>query len=182
MVNDASACSRSNLIDRSKGRTKVRGPYVKAEDKQLLPLNGALLMNGRPTATAESEGVVVGACNHPHKLDAALVRAGRLERHVRIQRAQGGILRWHLQSELTNEDLSGIAGERRAGAARPSNNSFVKTAARRVGNIGNLASATLPPSFPSRCQSRKRCEGGWPLTKWGMPFCASRSVPESLFH
>ena len=28
--------------------------------------------------------VVVGACNRPHRLDAALVRAGRLDRHVRI--------------------------------------------------------------------------------------------------
>ena len=29
------------------------------------------------------EGVLVlGACNHPHKLDPALVRSGRLDRHV----------------------------------------------------------------------------------------------------
>lgn len=61
------------------------------------------------------EGViVVGACNHPHKLDAALVRAGRLDRHVRIplpdQRAREGILRWHLQGSLALEDLSPVAG------------------------------------------------------------------------
>lgn len=30
--------SRSNLIERSKGRTKARGSYIKAEDEQLLPL------------------------------------------------------------------------------------------------------------------------------------------------
>src|SRR5690606_13699505 len=45
--------------------------------------------------------VVVGACNHPDKLDAALVRAGRLDRHVRIPlpdaKGREGILRWHLQ-------------------------------------------------------------------------------------
>lgn len=28
--------------------------------------------------------VVVGACNHPDKIDAALTRAGRLDRHIRI--------------------------------------------------------------------------------------------------
>ena len=30
--------SRSNLLDRCKGRTKARGPYFKAEDASLLPL------------------------------------------------------------------------------------------------------------------------------------------------
>lgn len=57
--------------------------------------------------------VVVGACNHPHKLDAALVRAGRLDRHVQIplpdQEGREGILRWHLQGLLSDADLSGIA-------------------------------------------------------------------------
>lgn len=28
--------------------------------------------------------VVVGACNHPDKIDAALTRVGRLDRHIRI--------------------------------------------------------------------------------------------------
>ncbi|WP_292492059.1 ATP-binding protein [Mesorhizobium sp.] len=62
------------------------------------------------------EGVtVVGACNHPHKLDAALVRAGRLDRHVHIplpdQQGREGILRWHLQGLLPDADLSGIAAK-----------------------------------------------------------------------
>ncbi|QKC97158.1 AAA family ATPase [Mesorhizobium sp. NZP2298] len=60
------------------------------------------------------EGViVVGACNHPHRLDAALIRAGRLDRHVHIplpdQQGREGILRWHLQGLLGETDLSGIA-------------------------------------------------------------------------
>jgi ATP-dependent Zn protease len=57
--------------------------------------------------------VVVGACNHPDKLDAALVRAGRLDRHVRIPlpdaKGREGILRWHLQDLIPGADLSGIA-------------------------------------------------------------------------
>ena len=61
------------------------------------------------------EGViVVGACNYPDRLDAALVRAGRLDRHVRIplpdREGREGILRWHLQGQLPHADLSGIAG------------------------------------------------------------------------
>lgn len=57
--------------------------------------------------------VVVGACNHPDRLDAALVRAGRLDRHVRIplpdQDGREGILRWHLQGLLAHADLSDLA-------------------------------------------------------------------------
>lgn len=59
------------------------------------------------------EGViVVGACNHPERLDAALVRAGRLDRHVHIslpdQQGREGILRWHLQGALSGADFSDI--------------------------------------------------------------------------
>ncbi|NGO54560.1 AAA family ATPase [Allomesorhizobium camelthorni] len=64
--------------------------------------------------TERREGVVVvGACNHPERLDAALVRAGRLDRHVRIplpdQKGREGILRWHLQGLLPGAELSAIA-------------------------------------------------------------------------
>lgn len=57
--------------------------------------------------------VVVGACNHPDRLDAALVRAGRLDRHVRIPlpdaKGREGILRWHLQGLLPLANLSEVA-------------------------------------------------------------------------
>ena len=58
--------------------------------------------------------VVVGACNYPDRLDAALTRPGRLDRHVRIPLpdAEGreGILRWHLAGSLSTTDLSEIVG------------------------------------------------------------------------
>lgn len=63
---------------------------------------------------AESrEGVVVvGACNAPERLDAALVRAGRLDRHVRInlpdRSGREGILRWHLKGQLAGVNLDEI--------------------------------------------------------------------------
>lgn len=57
--------------------------------------------------------VVVGACNHPHKIDAALTRAGRLDRHIRIplpdRKGREGILRWHLAGALVDADLSDVS-------------------------------------------------------------------------
>ncbi|WEX11683.1 AAA family ATPase [Chelativorans sp. AA-79] len=59
------------------------------------------------------EGVVViAATNYPEKLDAALVRPGRLDRHIRIplpdREARDGILRWHLRDNLVGADLSEV--------------------------------------------------------------------------
>jgi cell division protease FtsH len=56
--------------------------------------------------------VVVAACNYPEKLDPALVRGGRLDRHIRIglpdADALASILREHLEGALRGLDLSGI--------------------------------------------------------------------------
>jgi ATP-dependent Zn protease len=57
--------------------------------------------------------VVVAACNHPHLLDAALTRSGRLDRHIRIglpdTDAIERIMRVHLREELPQADLRGVA-------------------------------------------------------------------------
>ncbi|ASP68625.1 AAA family ATPase [Sinorhizobium meliloti] len=55
------------------------------------------------------EGViVVAACNHPKMVDAAILRAGRLDRHVVIslpdQHAREAIFRMHLHESLTDGD------------------------------------------------------------------------------
>ena len=60
------------------------------------------------------EGVVlVAACNHLHLVDPALVRSGRLDRHIRIplptRAALDKILREHLGTDLTGIELSGPA-------------------------------------------------------------------------
>ena len=60
------------------------------------------------------EGVVIlGCCNHPHKLDAALTRAGRLGRHIRVGLPDTAglerILREHLGADLGEVSLSGLA-------------------------------------------------------------------------
>lgn len=57
--------------------------------------------------------VVVAATNLPHKIDPAILRPGRLDRHIRIPLpdalAREGILRHHLSSALPEADLSGIS-------------------------------------------------------------------------
>jgi SpoVK/Ycf46/Vps4 family AAA+-type ATPase len=48
--------------------------------------------------------VVVGACNNPVLIDPAIIRPGRLDRHVRIPlpdlEARAAIFRMHLRGEL----------------------------------------------------------------------------------
>ena len=60
------------------------------------------------------EGVVLlAACNMPDKLDPALIRSGRLDRHLRIglpdRVGLARILREHLGADLPDFDLSGAA-------------------------------------------------------------------------
>ncbi|MBX5303164.1 AAA family ATPase [Rhizobium sp. NLR12b] len=57
--------------------------------------------------------VVVGACNHPDWIDAAITRPGRLDRHVRIPlpdlEARAGIFRMHLRAALSDEEHRAFA-------------------------------------------------------------------------
>lgn len=57
--------------------------------------------------------IVVGATNNPSKIDAAIRRPGRLDKHVIIPlpdvEGRKGILRYHLQGDLPGVDLAPIA-------------------------------------------------------------------------
>lgn len=74
--------------------------------------------------TAENEGVVViAACNsHPDRLDPALIRSGRLDRHIEIPLPDVpgllGILRSHLGQDLADADLlpAALAAREHTGA------------------------------------------------------------------
>ncbi len=83
--------------------------------------------------------VVVGACNHPHKLDPALVRAGRLDRHIHVGLpdtvALVKIIREHLGSDLAGADLSLIALGA-AGATGADCEQLVRSARRRARTAG----------------------------------------------
>ncbi|WP_237152174.1 AAA family ATPase [Oryzibacter oryziterrae] len=56
--------------------------------------------------------VVVGACNHPHLIDPAVLRSGRIDRMIEIPlpdaAARLAILRLHLNGNLDDADLSNI--------------------------------------------------------------------------
>jgi cell division protease FtsH len=66
--------------------------------------------------------ILLAACNFPEKLDPALVRSGRLDRHIKISRpnraAMAAILREHLGDDLAGQDLlaAALAGHGSTGA------------------------------------------------------------------
>ena len=57
--------------------------------------------------------IVIGACNHPDRIDPALMRSGRFDRliHVDMPTVKDliGIIRFHLKSGLQSEDLHAVA-------------------------------------------------------------------------
>jgi cell division protease FtsH len=63
-------------------------------------------------AGAREGVVVVGACNDPAVIDPALLRSGRLDRHIRIPlpgaEARAAILRVHLCHDLAGADLATV--------------------------------------------------------------------------
>jgi cell division protease FtsH len=82
------------------------------------------------------EGVVViAACNDPSRLDPALVRSGRLDRHIEIPLpdvpALVGILRTHLTADLVGTDLREVALAARGGTGADVER-FVREARRRA--------------------------------------------------
>jgi hypothetical protein len=83
--------------------------------------------------------VLVAACNHPDRLDPALTRSGRLDRHIRISLpdvpALAAILREHLGAELAGVNLlpAALAG---AGSTGADAERFVRGARRRARSAG----------------------------------------------
>ncbi|CUW40850.1 putative ATPase domain (N-terminal fragment) [Magnetospirillum sp. XM-1] len=91
-------------IDGFGSRTQFKSDY---KDYSIQVVNAFLeLLDG---TSARDGVVVVGATNNPDRIDPAITRAGRLDRHIRIglpdQAALLQILRHHLGRELINDDL-----------------------------------------------------------------------------
>lgn len=102
--------------------------------------------------------VVLGATNHPNRLDEALVRPGRLSRIIRIQppdaAALAGILRLHLGGELPGADLSAVArlGEGASGAQAEAWVAGARRRARAAGRplaMADLLMEVAPPDTRS---------------------------------
>jgi ATP-dependent Zn protease len=86
------------------------------------------------------EGVItIAACNNPTKLDPALVRSGRFDRHIRIPlpdvAALAGIIRSHLGAELASVDLRPAAASA-IGASGADAEKWVRGARRRARQAG----------------------------------------------
>lgn len=79
-----------------------------------IPVIGHILLKLDSSISAStSQLIIIGATNHPERLDPALVRPGRLSKVIHISPPDAtslvGILRQHLGSDLPDVDLSLIA-------------------------------------------------------------------------
>jgi ATP-dependent Zn protease len=83
--------------------------------------------------------VVIAACNDPHRLDPALTRSGRLDKHIRIELpdpiALAAILRSHLGSDLAAIDLRPVAAIA-SGSSGADAERWVRAARRRARKAG----------------------------------------------
>jgi hypothetical protein len=101
-------------IDGISDRATLKGDYVEYWS-QIVNLFLELLagIEDRPGV------VVVSATNHPEKIDAAVRRAGRLDRTITIEKPDienlVGILQFHLKGDLQNVDLLPVALAARGG-------------------------------------------------------------------
>ncbi|MBN8979407.1 MAG: AAA family ATPase [Rhizobiales bacterium] len=98
--------------------------------------------------------VVVGATNLPDMIDNAILRPGRLGKHVRIPlpdiEARVGILRHHLGNDLVSEDMTDIAA-RLEGASGAVIEQAVRDARRKARSERRpLTIADLQHGLPSR--------------------------------
>jgi cell division protease FtsH len=82
---------------------------------------------------------LLAACNHPELLDPALIRSGRLDRHIRFRLpdrlALAAILREHIGPDLPRADLSGAALAA-TGSSGADCERFVRGARRRARDAG----------------------------------------------
>jgi cell division protease FtsH len=122
-----------------------------------IPVVGHMLLKLDSAASGvTSKLIIIGATNHPEKLDPALVRPGRLSKIIHIEKpdasALTGIIRQHLGSDLPDIDLN-FAAKMAVGASGADVHGWVK-AARRVARqvhrpleFEDLISQIVPPEI-----------------------------------
>lgn len=111
------------LIDELDGVPSRAGLSADRSASWWTPVVGHILLKlDSAVSSITSKLIIVGATNHPEKLDPALVRPGRLSKIIHIGKpdaqALTGILRQHLNGELAGIDLSLVSkmGEGASGA------------------------------------------------------------------
>lgn len=120
-----------------------------------LPIINGLLISLDGTASGPaSRLVIIGATNHPERIDPALLRPGRLHPLIVIEppdaEALAGIIRQHLGEDLPDVDLRGIArlGVGATGAQAAGWVKGARQAARaqeRPMELADLAAQVAPP-------------------------------------
>ncbi|MCK9917370.1 AAA family ATPase [Microbacteriaceae bacterium K1510] len=126
-------------LDGISDRSTLRGDYVEYWS-QIVNLLLELLagVEDRPGV------VVIGATNHPDKIDAAVRRAGRLDRTITIEKPSVedlvGIIRFHLKNALAGADLMPAAL-----AARGATGADVEAWIRRAKGKARRAKRELSP-------------------------------------
>ena len=101
-----------------------------------MPVVGHMLLKLDSAASGvSSKLIIIGATNHPEKLDAALVRPGRLSKIIHIAKPDAkalvGIIRQHLGSDLPDADLREVA-KMAVGASGAAVFDWVKAARRQA--------------------------------------------------
>ncbi|WP_164777852.1 AAA family ATPase [Sinorhizobium meliloti] len=104
---------------------------------------------------AEIQGVIIlGATNHPHRIDPAILRAGRLEKHLRIdlptREERAEIVSFHLNGRIPPSELRGVTdGLVKATAADLER--FARQARRRARSRGKpVTIADVEEELPTR--------------------------------
>lgn len=143
-----------------------------------------LLMLDSATSGPASRIVVIGATNHVDRLDAALIRPGRLNRVLTIHppdaQARAGIMRQHLGGDLPDADLVPLA-DLAIGATGAQIMGWVKTAkqtarhAERDISLDDLVAAIAPPDTRSNADRTRLA-----YHEAGHAVLSHRSVPGSV--
>lgn len=93
-------------IDGLSDRTRLRGEYVEYWSQII---NAVLVELNEPNTGV----IIIAATNFPERVDAAVLRSGRLDQHIRIElpgpEERVEVFRHHLRGDLADEDLTDLS-------------------------------------------------------------------------